>query len=327
MRLLVLGGTLFVGRAVVEAALERGHDVTLFHRGETGAELFPQLEHVLGDRDGGVGVLAGRGFDAVVDTSGYVPRVVAQSCEALADAGRYCFVSSVSAYAEGTASFDEEDGETGADPDSEDVSHFYGELKAACERVVRASFGERAFVVRPGLIVGPHDPTDRFTYWPRRYDRGGDVLAPAPAERLVQVIDVRDLAAWLVRGVEDGLAGTFNASGDPLPFSQIAEACAAAAANGARTVWVDESVLLEAGVEPYVELPLWIPSTEVTFFGRTPNAKAKAAGLRLRPIEETARDTLAWARTSPPAAGKGRYNYVGGLAPDKERELLAQAAA
>jgi 2'-hydroxyisoflavone reductase len=327
VRLLVLGGTLFVGRAVVEAALERGHDVTLFHRGETGTGLFPEVERVLGDRDGGLDGLAGRAFDGVVDTSGYVPRVVARSCEALADAGRYCFISSVSAYDADTESFDEEAGATWADPDSEDVSQYYGELKAACERVVRERFGARAFVVRPGLIVGPHDPTDRFTYWMRRFDRGGDVLVPAPPERLIQVIDVRDLGAWLVRGLEDGLAGTFNACGDPLPFGAVVEASATAAANDARAVWVDEQLLLDEGVEPYVELPLWIPSSERTFFGETPNARAKGAGLELRPIAETVRDTLAWARTRPAAPGEGRYNYVGGLAPEKEQAILARATA
>jgi 2'-hydroxyisoflavone reductase len=326
VRLLVLGGTVFVGRAVVEAALERGHAVTLFHRGSTGAELFPEVERVLGDRDGGVGVLAEREFDAVVDTSGYVPRVVAQACEALAGVGRYCFVSSVSAYDDETATFDEETGRTWGDPGSEDVSRYYGELKAACERVVDAAFGERAFVVRPGLIVGPHDPTDRFTYWMRRYDRGGDVLAPAPPGRLVQVIDVRDLGAWLVRGLEDGLSGTFNACGDPLPFTDVVEAAAAAAANGSRTVWVDEQLLLDEGVGPWLELPLWLPSSERSFFGETPNEKAKAAGLSLRPLAETVGATLEWARTTP-VVGGSRVVGPSGLAPDREAELLAKAAA
>jgi 2'-hydroxyisoflavone reductase len=326
VRLLVLGGTLFVGRAVVEAALERGHAVTLFHRGETGAELFPEVERVLGDRDGGLAALAGREFDGVVDTSGYVPRVVAASCEALAGAGRYCFVSSVSAYDADTESFGEEDGLTWSDPDSEDVSHYYGELKAACERVVAGAFGERALVVRPGLIVGPHDPTNRFTYWVSRFDRGGEVLAPAPPEQLVQVIDVRDLAEWLVRALEEGVGGTFNASGDPVSLGEILGTCAEAAGSDARIVWVDQQLLLDAGVAPYSELPLWIPSGETTFSGRTPNARAKAAGLRLRPLAETVAATLAWARTNPTVSGS-RVVAPGGLAPEREAELLRKAAA
>jgi 2'-hydroxyisoflavone reductase len=328
MRLLVLGGTLFVGRAVVDSALERGHEVTLFHRGETGTGLFPEVERVLGDRDGGLEGLAGRELDAVVDTSGYVPRVVAQSCEALASTGRYCFVSSVSAYAEDATSFDEEAGPVDPEPASEDVSAHYGALKAACERVVRERFGDRAFVVRPGLIVGPHDPTNRFTYWVRRFDGGGDVLAPLPPERRVQVIDVRDLAEWIVRGLEAGLSGTFNATGDPVPFGEVLDTCAAASGRAARIVWVDERILVEAGVEPYSELPLWIPEGGDPHgrFGATPNAKAVAAGLTLRPLADTVAATLAWARTDPVVTGS-RVVAPGGLAPERERELLGKAAA
>jgi 2'-hydroxyisoflavone reductase len=327
VRILVLGGTLFVGRAVVEAALERGHDVTLFHRGETGAELFPEVERVLGDRDGGLDALAGRAFDAVVDTSGYVPRVVGQACATLAAAGRYCFVSSVSAYAEDATHFDEETGPVDPEPDSEDVSAHYGALKAACERVVRDAFGERAFVVRPGLIVGPHDPTDRFTYWVRRFDRGGEVLAPAPPEREVQFIDVRDLAGWMVRALEDGAAGTYNATGEPTTLATVLEECARAAGRAAEVRWVDEALLVEAGVEPYTELPLWIPEGEDPYgrFGGMPNGRAVRAGLTLRPLADTVQATLAWVRTDPVVSGS-RVVAPGGLAPEREADLLARAA-
>jgi 2'-hydroxyisoflavone reductase len=327
VRILVLGGTVFVGRTVVEDALARGHEVTLFHRGATGAELFPGVERVLGDRDGGLGALAGRSFDAVLDTSGYVPRVVAQACEALADAGRYCFVSSVSAYAEDATHFDEETGPVDAEPDSEDVQAHYGALKAACERVVREAFGERALIVRPGLIVGPHDPTDRFTYWVRRFDRGGTILAPAPPERQVQFIDVRDVAEWVVRALEDGVSGTYNATGDPTTLATVLDACAAAAGRETEVRWVDEALLVEAGVEPYTELPLWIPDGEDPHgrFGGTPNARAVAAGLTLRPLAETVEATLAWARTGPVVTGS-RVVGPGGLAPEREAELLRRAA-
>ncbi|MDX6516693.1 MAG: hypothetical protein QOH73_2359 [Gaiellaceae bacterium] len=328
MRVLVLGGTVFVGRHVVEAAVARGHEATLFHRGQTGAELFPQLEHLLGDRDGDLAALAGRRFDAIVDTSGYVPRVVAASCEALADSGRYLFVSSVSAYAEEATRFDEDGGPTDAAPRSEDVSLHYGALKAACEEVVRERFGERALIVRPGLIVGPHDPTNRFTYWVRRLTEGGDVLAPAPPERAVQFIDVRDLAEWMVRALEDGLDGTFNGTGDSTTLGAVVEACALAGGSDARIVWVDEALLVDAGVAPYTELPLWIPDSEDPHgrFGGTPNAKAVAQGLTFRPLEETVADTLAWVRTEPVVTGS-RVVAPGGLAPERERELLARVAA
>jgi 2'-hydroxyisoflavone reductase len=328
VRVLVLGGTLFVGRAVVEAALDSGHEVTLFHRGETGTELFPEVERVLGDRERGLDELAGREFDAVVDTSGYVPRVVAQACAALAEVGRYCFVSSVSAYAEDATHFDEETGPVDPEPDSEDVQAHYGALKAACERVVRGAFGDRALVIRPGLIVGPHDPTDRFTYWVRRFDRGGEVLAPAPPERQVQFIDVRDLADWTVRALEDGLASTYNATGEPTTLGAVLDACAEAAGRAAEVRWIDEALLVEAGVEPYTELPLWIPDGGDPYgrFGRTPNARAVAAGLTLRPLAETVRATLEWARTTPVVSGS-RVVGPGGLAPEREAELLRQAAA
>ena len=299
MRLLVLGGTVFLGRAVVDSALGGGHDVTIFTRGRTNPELFPEAERLRGDRDGDLGALEGRTWDGVVDTSGYVPRIVRQSAELLRDAvGRYVFVSSVSAYAD-LSSPPEESSPLAAleDPDSEEIMRDYGALKAACERVVEDVFGDRATIVRPGLIVGPHDPTGRFTYWPRRVAEGGRVLAPGPPEAPVQVIDVRDLGDWLVELAERGPGGAFNAVGpaEPLTFGELLGARAATATgSGARLVWAGGERLLEAGVEPWSELPLWLPGEEHAGMLRTPVERAVAAGLRFRPLAETIADTLAW---------------------------------
>ena len=213
MKLLVLGGTQFVGRAVTEIALERGHELTLFHRGRTNPDLFPEAEHLHGDRDHDLAALEGRSFDAVVDTSGYVPRAVRASVDALADT-HYVFVSTISVYADFARG-----------PDEESPVHLrgdgYGELKAACER----ELPEGALIVRPGLIVGPHDPTYRFTYWVDRLARGGDVVAPEPRDAFVQLIDVRDLADWLVRAAEERLGGVFNAVGpaEPLTMHELLE--------------------------------------------------------------------------------------------------------
>src|SRR3954469_10426948 len=206
MRILVLGGTQFVGRHTVDVALERGHDVTLFNRGQTRPELFPDLEKLHGDRDGDLSALAGRAFDAVVDTSGYVPRIVEQTIDALGDVGHYTFVSSISVYADVSTPPTESSPLAELKEPTEEWREAYGELKVLCEQVVRERF-PHAFVPRPGLIVGPWDPTGRFTYWPTRLAAGGRVLAPLPRDAEAQLIDVRDLAGWIVRAAEDSLAG------------------------------------------------------------------------------------------------------------------------
>jgi 2'-hydroxyisoflavone reductase len=208
VRLLVLGGTKFLGRAIVEAALARGHEVTLFNRGETNPELFPETEKLRGDRTSDLSALDGREWDAAVDVAGYIPGVVRRSAEALRDSvGRYLFVSTVSVYAGFAEGPNEESprAELGDQPVDELLPEYenYGALKALCEDVVSEIYGDRATVVRPGLIVGPHDPTGRFTYWPHRIARGGRFVVPAPADRRVQFVDVRDLAEWIVRLLED----------------------------------------------------------------------------------------------------------------------------
>ena len=320
MKLLVLGGTKFLGRAAVEAALARGDEVTLFNRGGTNPELFPEVEKLRGDRDGDLSALEGREWDAVIDPSGYVPRVVRASAELLrGSVGHYVFVSSASVYAEPyVPGFDESAPTVELEnPESEDVISDYGALKAACERVVGEVFPDASTNARAGLIVGPHDQSGRFTYWPLRISLGGPVLAPAPPEQLVQFVDVRDLGAWLVEAAARRVSGTFNATGEPIRLDTVLAAC-----GDAELVWVDEQFLLHQGIGPWMELPLWVPR-EAAAFLQMSVAAAVAAGLRFRPVEETARDTLAWAREA--GAGLVAETTYGnaGLDPAKETEVLA----
>jgi nucleoside-diphosphate-sugar epimerase len=320
MKLLVLGGTVFLGRHVVTEALVAGHDVTIFTRGKTNPELHPEAEHLVGDRDGDLGALAGRSWDGVVDPSGYVPRVVRQSAELLRDGvDRYVFVSSISAYADASVPLDEDSPLAPLeDPlDEEWQSAAYGALKAACEHVVDEVYGGRGTSVRAGLIVGPYDPTERFTYWPRRLAEGGEVLAPGDPDRPVQLIDARDLARWLVQLAERGPGGAYNATGpaEPLTMREALERIAAAVGGDARLRWIDDATLLAAGVGPWMELPLWLPGPEYAGMLQADVGRAVAAGLTFRPLRQTAVDTLAWARE----AGEQQPT----LTREREQELLA----
>jgi 2'-hydroxyisoflavone reductase len=318
--LLVLGGTRFLGRALVDAALARGHDVTLFNRGLTNPELFLDVEKLRGDRNEDVSALEGRDWDAVVDVATFLPRAVRLAVDALRDhVGRYAFVSSISAYADlSTPASEDAPVAELTNRDSESVED-YGPLKAECERIVQDAFGDHALVVRPGLIVGPHDPTDRFTYWPRRVAEGGRVLAPAPQDAPVQFIDVRDLAEWIVNAIESSLSGLYNVTGEPTTFERLLEECVRAS-GVAEIVWVPSERLVEAGVGEWMELPLWLVSPDFAAMQRTDVSKALRDGLRLRPLAETVRDTLAWdaARATPRAEGVG-------LSAERERELLGRA--
>jgi 2'-hydroxyisoflavone reductase len=317
--ILVLGGTVFLGRHLVDAALARGHRVTLFHRGRSNPGLFPEAETILGDRTEDLGALSGRRWDAVVDTSGYLPRVVRASAEALADAvDHYTFVSSISVYVDPWRGSPDEDSPVATIEDEtveEVTGETYGPLKALSEQAVEAALPGRTLVVRPGLIVGPHDPSDRFTYWPRRVAKGGEVLSPGRPERLIQVIDARDLAGWMLDLVERSATGTFNATGpeEPVPMQRLLETCRSVAGSDARFTWVAEDFLLEQGVAPWSELPLWIPDADDI----TPIGRALAAGLRFRPLADTVRDTLAWDATRP-----ADTTYRSGLGPAREAELL-----
>jgi len=320
MKLLVLGGTKFLGRATVESAFERGHEVTLFNRGETNAELFPEAEKLRGDRTEGLSVLRGREWDAVLDSAGYIPSVVRASAEALADSTPYyLFVSSVSVYADQGRCNDEESplAELGNEPDdrlTEDFSN-YGALKALCERAVREVYGERCAVARPGLIVGAHDPTGRFTYWPQRVARGGEVLAPAPPDRQVQFVDVRDLGDWFVELMEQRTSGAFNATRPGLTFEELLDTCREVADSDATFTWVPDALLAEHEVGEWMELPMWIADPGEAALHETDVSRAVAAGLTFRPLEETVRDALERAGTTADA----------GLTPEREAELLAAA--
>jgi 2'-hydroxyisoflavone reductase len=321
VQLLVLGGTRFLGRALVEDALARGHEVTLFNRGLTNPELFPEAERVRGDRTEDLSALEGRTWDAVLDVATFLPRVVRLSVEALQGrVGRYVYVSSISVYAdqstppvEGAAVLELED------PADERIES-YGALKAACERIVTDAFAEAATIVRPGLIVGPHDPTDRFTYWPVRVAEGGEVLAPGSPDDPVQFVDVRDLAAWILDLTERAVDGVFNATGESMPFERLLHECRAVSGSDARFTWVPSEQLLEAGVEEWMGVPLWIASPGWGAANRVVVARAIERGLSFRPLAETISDTLAWnaEREWPPVEGVG-------LSPARERELLALA--
>jgi nucleoside-diphosphate-sugar epimerase len=319
MRILVLGGSVFLGRHFVEAAIERGHRVTVFNRGRASAVAPPGAERLIGDRTGSLVELEGRRWDAVLDTSGYLPSVVRASADALALAVEtYLFVSSISAYADFVPGMDESAAlaePVGSEPDD------YGALKTLCEREVHEALPGRALVIRPGLIVGPLDPTDRFTYWVRRMTRGGEVLAPGAPSRPVQLIDVRDLAEWLVRMIEEGVTGTFNATGPEgrLTFEAMLECC-----GTGHITWVPDAFLLEHGVEPFSDLPLWLPADVASGFFGVDSSSAIDRGLRFRPLAETARDTHAWDQGPKDPVHLPKQYDVGtpGLEPDREAELL-----
>ena len=252
----------------------------------------------------------------MIDTSGYVPHVVRASAEALAGSGLYCFVSSVSVYADFSEPVDEDSpvaelGDGPADELAPDFSN-YGALKALCEDAVSDVFGGRALNVRPGLIVGPHDPTGRFTYWPHRVARGGEVLAVAPPERPTQFVDVRDLGEWLVHACERGLAGTFNATNDGVGWGELLDACHEVARSEAEITWVSEQFLLESEVGQWMEVPLWLAGPEMAYADRVDVSRAIAEELRFRPLEDTVRATLEQAETTDSA----------GLSPERESELL-----
>jgi 2'-hydroxyisoflavone reductase len=325
MRILILGGTVFVGRHLTEAALAAGHEVTLFNRGQHNPDLYAQVEKLRGNRDGDLEALRGGRWDAVIDPSGYVPRIVRASAELLADAvEHYTFISSLSVYADTTQPGIDETAPVAVMPagleNTEDITgESYGPLKVLAERAVEETLPGRTLVVRPGLIVGPHDPSNRFTYWPVRVAQGGEVLAPDQPSHPVQFIDVRDLAEWIIRLVEGKATGTLNATGpaDPLTLGSLLDTCKAITGSGAQFTWVPEAFLLEHKVAPYTEMPLWVPSEEAGF-GRFNVARAIAAGLTYRRLGDTVRDTLAWDR-SLPADAERRH----GLKPEREAELLA----
>jgi len=325
VRVLILGGTVFLGRHVVDVLLARGHEVTIFHRGVRGAELFPDVERVLGDRATDLSRLpAGATWDAVVDTSAYLPAVAAASAHALRErARRYVFISSVSVYDVALPSIDE----TSATPELPDgasrdemVPETYGPLKLLCEREVLAAFGpERTLIVRPGLIVGPWDPTDRFTAWPLRFARGGDVLVPDDLDAQAPMIDVRDLAAFIVDAIEEQRNGVVNTANAPdMTLRAMFAACAQAAGVSSRLVPVAPKRLRELGIEEWSDLPAWVaPNAGHDGMRNVDPSRALAMGLRHRPLLDTARDTLRWAQTE-----RGTGPLKAGLTPERESNVI-----
>lgn len=307
MKILILGGKRFLGIALVEALLQAGHTPTLFNRGRTNPDLYPKIKTLVGDRDGDLNTLKRRKWDAVIDTSGYVPRITKQSAELLSGkCESYVFISSVSVYKDfrtpditETYPLAELD-----DPATEDYTgDAYGPLKALCEYEIQQAFDGKVLVIRPGLIVGPNDPTDRFSYWPWRVGLGGQVLAPSPPSANLQFIDVRDLAAFIVSQIEANSEGVFNVTGPrkPATFGSLLVACREAALSDANFVWVDESFLLKEGVVPWSDLPLWVPSSDPAFTGfyNININKALKAGLTFRPLSQTVNNTLAFLKKQP----------------------------
>jgi 2'-hydroxyisoflavone reductase len=315
VRLLLLGGPRFLGRAVTDAALAAGHEVTFFNRGRTNPELYPEVERLVGDRAGELDALRGRSWDAVLDTCGYLPGTVRASASALADSGTYCFVSSISVYRDFAKVNDEESpvAELGDLPADEVTDESYGPLKALCEDAARDVFGARALVVRPGLIVGPYDPTGRFTYWPHRIARGGEVLAPAPPESPTQVIDVRDLGRWIVELCARRASGTYNATHPGVSLKELLATCREVVSSDAEITWVSPEFLVEHDVGEWMELPLWLVDPALECADRVDVSRALEAGLTFRPLEETVRGTLDEAETTDAA----------GLRPEREAELLS----
>ncbi|MBA3545981.1 MAG: NAD-dependent epimerase/dehydratase family protein [Nannocystis sp.] len=326
LKILVLGGTGFLGPHLVEAMMQRGHTPTLFNRGKTRPNLFPDVEKLRGNRDGDLRALQGRSWDAVIDTSGYVPRVARASAELLAPHVRqYVFVSSISVYANTTTPGMDETHPiaTMSDPTSEDVLPNYGALKALCEQAVESVLPGRTTSIRPGLIVGPGDPSDRFTYWPARIAQGGEVLAPGDPSDPVQYIDVRDLADFILTTLERGTVGVFNANGpaQPIGIGALLETCKTVSGSDARFTWAPLDFLEAQKIAPWSDMPVWVPPIE-DGIGMTSSSSARAIakGLTYRTLEDTVKATLDWWATLPP---ERQAKLRAGITREREAAVLA----
>jgi 2'-hydroxyisoflavone reductase len=325
MKLLVLGGTVFLGRHIVDIALQRGYEVTLFNRGQHNADLYPDVEKLRGDRNGDLEALKGRKWDAVIDTCGYVPRIVRDSAELLADSvEHYTFISSISVYRDLAKPGVDEDYPVATIEDEtvEQVTgETYGALKALCEQAAESAMPGRVFNVRSGLIVGPNDPTDRFTYWVCRASQGGEMLAPVEPGVLLQVIDVRDQSAWILDMAQARTTGVFNVTGPDykLNFGELFRTTEQISGSDLTPVWADKDFLLSHEVEPWSDFPLWIPAdTDDSHIEEVDISKSVSRGLSFRPISETVQATLDWANTRP-----ADHTWRAGLSPEREKELLA----
>ncbi|GMR17515.1 MAG: SDR family oxidoreductase [Gammaproteobacteria bacterium] len=327
LNILVLGGTGFIGPHMVSEALRRGHSVTLFNRGRSNRKLFPDLQLLLGDRDAGLQALAGREWDAVIDNSGYVPRHVRDSAALLAPAvSHYLFVSTISVYASYAQPNDETSPlATMPDESVEEVTpDTYGPMKALCEKQAAAEIAaDRLTILRPTYICGPGDRTDRYTYWPVRTMRGGEMLWPGAPQHKIQIVDVRDLANFVIDCLEQKIAGIYNTVTPAGSFSmgQLLQDCAAVTAADMMPRWVDDAFIRRHAVAAAGGLPLWSPARGDTASVAWINGeRAVAQGLHNRPTRETARDTLRWWQTLP-AERRGRLQA--GLSAEKEQQLLA----
>lgn len=329
--ILVLGGTGFLGPHFVRAALANGHKVTLFNRGKTNPGLFKDLEQLHGDREkGDLEALKGKAFDAVVDTSGYVPAHVEATAKLFAESCKhYQFISTISVYGsfgDRPDSIDESTETSSVDDDKvqkvnliKEAMPFYGPLKARCEAAAEAGMPGRVSTIRPGLIVGPGDTSDRFTWWPVRIDKGGEVLCPGDQDGHVQFVDVRDLADWMLHCIEQNVTGVYNATGfhGRVSMAELLGACKCNTSTPVTLTWASEEFLQENKVQPYMQMPCWIPRE-----GRSviQTEKAQQKGLKFRPIADTIRDTLQWAKTE-----RGDKPFARtGLKPEREAELLAK---
>jgi 2'-hydroxyisoflavone reductase len=324
--LLILGGTGFIGPHLTKEARQRGWKVTHFNRGKSAPDGVAGVETLIGDRNGQLDALRGKKFDAVVDDTGFVPKYVKTSAELLAPNVGYClYISSISAYA-GFAKPNDESSPLGKldDPNVDKVTNdTYGPMKALCEQYTAAAFAGRVSIVRPGYIVGPLDKSDRFTYWPVRASKGGEMLAPGTPDDPIQIIDVRDLSAFMMTLVESRTNGTFNADSAPRKFTMgelVTASVNASPQAGTQATWVSEDFLTAHWKADDLDLPPWAPlKGDEAGFSFTSTTAAQKAGLRTRPLDATVRDTLAWFQTLP-AERQGKLRA--GLDPAKEAETL-----
>jgi 2'-hydroxyisoflavone reductase len=341
MNVLVVGGTGFLGGAVADAAHKAGHRVAIFTRGQTvNPVVGVEVETIVGDRHRDLSALRGRSFDLVVDTCAFAPDAVASLLDALSPTiGRYALVSSASVYAAFIQpGLTEQAAASRATPEQMNLARSlplerrssagsygtaYGPLKRECELVALNRLGDRTLVLRSGLLVGAGDYTDRLTYWVRRVDLGGPIPAPGDPQRLVQLIDVRDAARFIVEGAEKGLGGVFNLTGRPLPMSTLLDSCRHVAGSDAPFIWCPDEAILAAGLEPWSEVPLWLPHADEPFrhFLEIDTEKAYAQGLQIRPLAETLKTILDWDRTRRATSLKA------GMPPEKEAALLAAVEA
>ncbi len=332
LRILILGGTRFIGLHMTALALERGHAITFFNRGKTKTDRFPEIERIKGDRNGEIDGLKDRDWDVVIDNSGYVPRHVKLSAELLAPrVKQYVFVSSISVYPNFSVPRDESSpvGKLEDETVEKVDGDTYGPLKALCEQAAERAMPGRTTVIRPGLIVGPDDNTDRFTYWPARAARGGEFIAPGSPKDAFQIIDARDLAAFTLNAVENNFTGVYNlvSNVNGFRFGELTDACIASAnkrvrpKDKPRAIFLPAEFLEEQKVEPWSEMPVWLPAKgdEAAFAG-TNNQAALAKGLKITPLKKTADDTLAWHLARP---AEEREKLRAGIAAEKEAAVLA----